>query len=164
MELLAYDARQCDPKRCTARKLARFGLVRVVPRLEGLPRGCVVLTPAAGTRLSSRDGPQAERRGLAVLDLSWKRGTFPRRTPGVERSLPYLVAANPVNYGLPRILTSVEALAAALHILGHPEHGASLLAKFGWGDSFLTLNRDPLVEYARAVDEAGIRRAEAEYD
>ncbi|MGB7543973.1 MAG: hypothetical protein WBL92_00050 [Methanothrix sp.] len=29
MQLLVYHANQCDPKKCSGKKLARFGLVRL---------------------------------------------------------------------------------------------------------------------------------------
>jgi pre-rRNA-processing protein TSR3 len=163
VRLVAYDARQCDPKRCTSRKLARFGKVELVPRIAGLPPRCILLTPRGAIRLSPQDAPRAEARGLAVLDLSWKRGEYPRVSIAEERSLPYLVAANPVNYGIPYLLTSAEAFAAALHIMGHREEAEGILSKFKWGESFLTLNRRPLEDYARGKDAADIARIEAEY-
>ena len=110
IRLLAYHAGQCDPKKCTALRLRRFGLMTFVPRPSSIPRGVVLLTPKADRALSPADAPRAERRGLAIIDVSWKRETFPAVPQASGRALPYLLAANPVNYGKPFVLSSAEAL------------------------------------------------------
>ena len=163
IRLLAYHAGQCDPKKCTSLRLKRFGLLSLVPRTSGLPRGSIVLTPEAEQALSPADAPRAERRGLAVLDVSWKRGRIPPVPQGTTRALPYLLAANPVNWGKPFVLSSVEAFAAALVILGHSDEAVSILAKFAWGEQFLTLNREPLEAYAQASDSAAVVAAQGEF-
>jgi len=163
VQIFAYHAGQCDPKRCTAIRLERYGLVTFVPRPSTFPRGIVLLTPKAEQALSPADAPRAERRGLAVLDVSWKRGQFPAVPQATRRALPYLLAANPVNYGKPFVLSSVEALGAALIIFGREVEARSLLAKFVWGEQFLTLNREPLDAYSRAEDSTGVVAAQAEF-
>ena len=163
IRLVAYHAGQCDPKRCTSRRLGRLGLMTFVPRPSALPRGAVLLTPEAGRALSPADGPRAERRGLAIVDVSWKRGTFPPVPQAVARALPYLLAANPVNYGKPFVLSSVEALAAALVIFGRGEEARTILSKFTWGGQFLTLNREPLDAYASATDSVAVVRAQGDF-
>jgi pre-rRNA-processing protein TSR3 len=163
IRLAALTLEECDPKRCTARKLIRFGLVEPVPRADWLPRGAVVLHPEGAHVLSREDRDTADARGLAVVDSSWKRGPVPKVPRHPTRALPFLLAANPVNYGKPFLLSSVEALAGALWILGHPGESEEILAKFSWGAQFLALNREPLQEYARAGTRQEVLAAQAEF-
>jgi pre-rRNA-processing protein TSR3 len=165
IRLYAYHADQCDPKKCTARKLKRFGLLTFVPRPHALPAGTLLLTPDAERSISPADRARAEHHGLSVLDLSWnvaqKVGAFPSVPRAAPRALPYLVAANPVNYGKPFILSSAEALAAALVILGREGEARTLLSKFAWGERFLELNAEPLDAYRAAKDSASIVEAQS---
>lgn len=160
IELFAFDAKECDPKKCTSRKLARFRLLRLLPTTKSIPSGSVLLTPESEKALSPQDRPAAERRGIVVLDVSWKAVTFPRIRGTQERALPFLVAANPVNYGHPFKLSSVEALAAALYILGEREQARLILSKFTWGEQFLKLNKEPLEDYAKAKTSKDVVEAQ----
>ncbi|UCD91623.1 MAG: DUF367 family protein [Methanobacteriota archaeon] len=163
INLFAYDAKECDPKKCTSRKLARFRLIRLLHSTKTIPSGSILLTPEGEKALSLEDKSRAEKRGIVVLDLSWKAAVFPR-IPGIhERALPYLLAANPVNYGKPFKLSSVEALAAALHILGEAEQAETILSKFSWGEQFLKLNKEPLDEYAKAKTSKEVVKAQEEF-
>jgi len=122
--------------------MARRGLVKLIPSSRYIPRRAIVLNPEAEETLSVSDAEQAERHGLVVIDSSWKAGRdiFSRVRQGSHRRLPVLVAANPTNYGKLYELSSAEALAAALVILGHFDEAASILSAFGWGPEFLRLN------------------------
>jgi pre-rRNA-processing protein TSR3 len=61
--------------------------------------------------------------------------------PGLAHIVPYLIATNPTNYGKPWRLNCVEALAAAFYLTGHDNWAERLLAPFGWGSSFYTVNQ-----------------------
>ncbi|HEY7587371.1 MAG TPA: DUF367 family protein [Thermoplasmata archaeon] len=167
IRLYAYHAGQCDPKKCTSRKLERMGLLTFVPRRTSLPAGSVLLIPSAERALSPADAARAERHGLSVLDVSWKltekRKGFPAVPRTVPRALPYLLAANPVNYGKPFVLSSAEALAAALVIFGRGEQAREILSKFSWGEQFLALNREPLEAFRAAKDSTDVVAAQAEF-
>jgi len=158
VRLFVYHLRQDDPKKCTALKLGRFGLVRLLYRLRDIPLGTVVLDPFSERAFSPADRGRVQRRGLVAVDCSWIRADdiFKMRMRGSPRCLPYLVAVNPVNYGVPTKLTTVEALAAALHILGFPGEARRLLSLFKWGPNFLKVNRGYLKSYSQAKNSKEI--------
>ena len=77
--------------------------------------------------------------------------------------LPTLLAANPINYAKPHKLSSLEALAASLYIMGFQERAKQLLSIFKWAPNFLTLNQDPLNAYALATDQQDLANAESQF-
>ena len=77
-----------------------------------------------------------------------------------ERLLPYLVAANPVNYGRPWRLNCVEALAACFFICGHEDWAEIVLQHFPYGKPFLEINAQILKRYAACASEEEIKKAE----
>ncbi|THD27251.1 putative ribosome biogenesis protein TSR3 [Fasciola hepatica] len=151
-----WDFEQCDPRRCSGRKLVRFGLVRSLRMNEGF--GGIVLTPTATSVLS----PETDRDimntgGLAVVDCSWAQletTAFRRLKYRHGRLLPYLVAANPVKFGQPLQLSCAEALAAGLYILGESAQASEMLDKFGWGHSFFEVNSERLDAYVACSSTA----------
>jgi pre-rRNA-processing protein TSR3 len=80
-----------------------------------------------------------------------------------ERLLPYLVAANSVNYGKPWRLNCVEALAACFAICGEWEWAEQILEPFTYGEAFLDINRELLEKYAACQDADGVKTAEDEW-
>jgi len=151
--LTVYHIAQDDPKRNTARKLARFSEVRLTDKIDRVPRGALLLDPYASKALSPEDVARAQDRGLVALDCSWRHAeeVFPAVRKRTEaRALPYLLAANPVNFGKAFQLSTAEALAASCHILAEPAQAERLMSKFIWGPTFLSLNANPLRDYASA--------------
>ena len=161
MDLHVRYAGDDDPEKCTARKLARFDLVDLHRSDRETPYG-VVLNPHAERALSPADATGTGT--LVALDCSWESAGEARFSlPGEHRALPYLVAANPVNFGRPFRLTTVEALAAGLVILGHRADAERLLSKFTWGETFLELNDEPLRRYAGCDDSEDVVAVQGEY-
>ena len=150
-----------DPEKCTAKKLERFDMVELHRSSRDTPWG-LVLDPFAEQALSPADRTLTDT--LVAMDLSWETAESEHfHLEGEHRALPFLLASNPVNFGRPFRLTTVEAFAGALVILGEREQAESLLSKFRWGQTFLDLNEEPLERYAACEDSAGVIEVQAEY-
>jgi pre-rRNA-processing protein TSR3 len=159
-----WDLNHCDPKKCSGRKLLRHNLIKNLKlgqRFQGL-----VLSPVGTQCVSPGDKDIIEKFGLAVIDCSWAKideTPFNRMKSNHPRLLPFLVAANPINYGKPYQLSCVEALAAAMYITGHKSEAKFYLSKFSWGHSFLELNSEALELYSECTDSKSVIDAQNKY-
>ena len=159
-----WDLGHCDPKRCSGKKLMKLGLMRELHL--GQRHAGVVITPNGKHVVSPADRPLLDQFGAAVVECSWARTDeidWKKAGGRCERLLPYLVAANTVNYGKPWRLNCAEALAAAFYICGHPDWARDVLAPFSYGDAFLDINASLLRRYAACEDEAAVKRTEEEW-
>ncbi len=141
-----------DPKKCTGKRMIKFGYARKSYKPFG-----IVLNPLAKAPISADDKEIAERWGITVIDSSWNQsdeGFFMRFNSKFSRRLPFLLAGNPINYSKPFKLSSIEAVAAALYIIGEVEMARELMNKVKWGHTFLELNGDLLELYrGKRVEE-----------
>ncbi|KAM0448684.1 hypothetical protein ACHAPV_007142 [Trichoderma viride] len=159
-----WDLGHCDPKRCSGKKLMKLGMMRELHL--GQRHGGVIITPNGKKVISPADRELMDHFGAAVVECSWARTQevqWNKVGGKCERLLPYLVAANTVNYGKPWRLNCVEALAAAFAICGHLDWAEQILAPFSYGPSFLEINSTLLKKYAACADEAGVKRTEEEW-
>jgi len=159
-----YDLNQCDPKRCTGRKLLRHGLLKVYKL--GRKFAGIILTPMASKCLSPLDKVIMEQKGLCVVDCSWAKldeTPFHRMKGPNMRLLPYLVAANPVNYGKPCELSCVEAITASFQLIGRKDLANLYLSKFKWGSEFFKINQIIFDKYACCVTSNEVIQAQNNY-
>ena len=144
---------QDDPKKCTAAKMVKFGLAKNIKKIgsKGL-----VLDPFSEKTLLPKD--KSIINSIIGIDCSWNLAdqAFSKKFSGIKRKLPPLLAGNPVNYSKLNKLTTVEALAASLFILGSKDQALELLNKFKWGHTFYELNQNLLEEYSHLENESQI--------
>lgn len=165
VRIVVYHAGQCDPRKCTALKLKRHGLVRLVRQIKFLPKRAIILNPLSKIAFSPADRQRIENFGLVALDFSWEHAerALLKNVRGTSRCLPYLIAGNPVNFGNPTKLSTVEALAAALYIAGFKEEAHQLLSVFKWGHTFLEINQEKLESYANAKDSTAVIEVQKQF-
>ena len=154
ISLFAFRDNTCDPRKCTVKKMERAGLLRIFTRIPQIPRNTLLLDPTAEQALSPAD---RQVKSVTVLDCSWEvLDTGQVSSWRIRRALPFLVAANPVNFGKPCKLSSIEALAASLYIMGEKERAIEILGRVNWGIRFIEVNREPLDLYAGAKDSTEV--------
>lgn len=157
IDLAMFDFEHCDPSRCSGKKLARLGLVRILKVRDACPG--VVLTPTARDFVSPADREIVIQNGLGCVDCSWKqldKVPWSKLRMGAPRLLPFMVAANTVNYGRPMKLNCAEAFAACLFIVGLEAEARALLGSFAYGEEFFEVNRDVLAGYRKCANSAEV--------
>jgi len=144
---------QDDPKKCTAAKMVKFGLAQNIKKIGNK---ALVLDPFSEKTLLPND--KYSINSIIGIDCSWNLANqaFSKKYNGIKRKLPPLLAGNPVNYAKLNKLTTAEALAASLFILGFKHQGLELLDKFKWGHTFYDLNQNLLEEYSKLENEEQI--------
>jgi len=131
LPLAMWDLGQCDKKRCTGTRLVRQGVIQELRLGQHFPG--VIMSPMGRSSVSVEDAELIRTKGLAVVDCSWNKlddvpfGRIKGRAP---RLLPWMLAANPVNYGKPCKLSCAEALAAALYICGQKDDAQAIMSRY----------------------------------
>jgi pre-rRNA-processing protein TSR3 len=166
MKLFVYHASEDDPKKCSAKKLHKFGYVNLEVNIRKMPKDAILLNPFVVKSFSKEDYDIAIKNGIIAVDCSWKNAenSFDfLDKKNHSRALPFVVAANPVNYGKPFKLTTLEAFATAIYILDDIKKAKEILNLYKWGPSFLTLNKEPLEDYRKAKNSLEVIKAMKAY-
>jgi len=133
------------------------------------PRRGILLNPHAGQLQGPEDNRLLNQGGsIVALDCSWKAiesalDKVSRHSMLEGRTLPVLLAANPVSWGKPGRLTTAEALCASVIISGRWEQGRRIIAPFPFGGEFLSLNASPLEAYCNARSNADLADMQWEF-
>jgi len=150
MKIQVLMLKQDDPKKCSAAKLVKFGLAINVKKTSAKT---LVLDPFAKKSIMPSDKKLSN--SITAIDCSWNLAdkAFATKFSGIHRKLPPLFAGNPVNYSKLNKLTTVEAIAATVFILGNKDLSLKLLDKFKWGHTFFELNQNLLEDYSKLKSE-----------
>ena len=153
---------QDDPKKSTMKKLERYGLAIQIPLSKIYNK--LYLTPYSDSFLINSHRKLFEEKGLVVVDGSWNRINTIENLKGKNgKKLPLLLPVNPVNYGKPGKLSSLEALAAALYIMGYSELAENVISKYSWAQNFIKTNIDPLNDYMKCTCDNDCIRIQGYY-
>lgn len=89
--------------------------------------------------------------------------SFPPVSCACVCPVPFLIAANPVNYGKPLKLSCVEAIAATMMLTGFPNEAVAILGKFKWGQTFVKINAELFARYDRCATPVEVVRAQNQW-
>lgn len=166
MKITVFHANECDRKRCTAIKLSKMGKCNLINNINKIQSGAIVLNPYAEKAVSYEDYRYVQRRGIVGLDCSWNHVSSSRKFFSLSkyhRSLPFLIATNPVNYGKACILSTVEAISATLYITRFKDEAYDMMNGFKWGHTFLELNHELLESYSEANTSSEVVKIQNEF-
>jgi len=166
IKLFVYHASEDDPKKCSARKLAKFDYAKLKINIRKTPKNMILLNPFSKKSLSPEDTDIAIKNGILAVDCSWKNAENSFEyldKKNYSRALPFVVAVNPVNYGKPFKLTTLEAFAAALYIINKKDYAKKILGLYKWSPHFLEMNKEPLERYRKAKTSKEIIKIMNEY-
>jgi pre-rRNA-processing protein TSR3 len=144
-------------------RLVKHGLMKdykINSRYQGL-----LLTPTGKKMVSKEDYTIIREKGICVIDCSWaKFNELHLNLNKIEtRSLPHMVAVNPVNYGKACKLSCVEAVAATLFLGGLYKEAEFLLDHFKWGRSFLYVNSEIFEMYKNCKNPEELKVVQDQY-
>lgn len=166
IKLIVYHMKEDDPKKCSARKLHKFGFVKLETNIRKIPKGAILLNPFVKKSFSKEDLDIAIKHGIIAVDCSWEKAEnsfdFLDKICN-SRALPFVIAVNPVNYGKPLKLSTLEAFATALYILDDKERVNEMLNLYKWGPQFLKMNKEPLEDYRKAKNSKEVVKIMKQY-
>lgn len=163
---IIYEFGECDPKKCSGHRMVKYK--SVLSRPVSSPFYGILLSPIGKKILSKKDKNKVLSSGIGLIDCSWNKiNDFDFKKVKcnlyLHRVLPTLIASNTINYGKPYKLNCVEAMAAALYILGFEEEAKNVFSGFSYGDEFFRLNKKALEEYAKCENEKEIKEVQKKY-
>ena len=166
LKITVFHAKECDKKKCTAYKMEKQNNSKIVYALNQIPRGAIILNPFSQKAVSNEDKFIVLKRGVVGLDCSWNKVSSSAKFFNLtkyHRSLPFLIAASPVNYGKHCKLSTAEAIAATLYITGFKQEAKDIMNGFKWGHTFIELNLELLEEYSSANSSAEVVAIQNEF-
>lgn len=166
INLIVYHMKEDDPKKCSAKKLHKFGFVKLETNIRKIPKGAILLNPFVKKSFSKEDLDTAIKHGIIAVDCSWENAEYSFDFLDKicnSRALPFVIAVNPVNYGKPLKLSTLEAFATALYILDDTERVKDMLNLYKWGPQFLKMNKEPLEDYRNAKNSKEVVKIMKQY-
>ncbi|WP_409199372.1 DUF367 family protein [Methanobrevibacter sp. DSM 116169] len=166
MKIAIFHANECDKKKCTSFKLEKLNKAYLFYNLNKIPKGAIVLNPYSEKAVSLEDRNAVEFKGIVGLDCSWNEVSESKKFFSLSkyhRSLPFLIATNPVNYGKVCTLSTVEAIAATLYITNFKDEARDMLDGFKWGHTFIELNYELLESYSEAKTSSEVVKIQNDF-
>ena len=161
LSMLYFD--QCDPKKCTGKKMERLGLLKEIKFNRNY--GGILLTPNGKKICSIEDHDIIATKGICVIDCSWaKFEEMHLDLHKIEtRSLPFMVAVNPVNFGKAYKLSCAEAFAACLFLGGFEKEARFIMDHFKWGEHFFKVNEELFLKYKGITSQDKLKEIQEKY-
>ena len=161
LSMLYFD--QCDPKKCTGKKMERLGLLSEIKFYPNY--GGILLTPNGKKICSIEDHDIIKNKGICVIDCSWaKFNELNLNLSKIEtRALPFMVAVNPVNFGKAFKLTCAEAFAACLFLGGFEHEAKFIMNHFKWGENFFNINQELFNKYKNVASQEELKNIQEKY-